>query len=372
MLEQRSIRLFENAIKSEITRKGYRYQLDKFLEWSKIKDFDSLLEAPEKNIQELLEDYIMYLKKKVSPNTVPVYFAPIELFFTMNDVDTNYKKLRKLFPATEKSASGRAYTRQEIQKILRNAKTKRGRALVFLLASSGLRKGAIPGIKLKHMKKIDENSYSILIYEGSKQEDYVFTTPEATIPIDEYLDERRKDGEYMDGETPLFRNDYSLGIEKVKPCATDSISKLTGRLVSCIERKKITKRRYDVQQEYGFRKFFSTIIKNTMGITPTMTEKLINHIGVVQLDGNYFKPTVEQMFEAYKKAIPELTIEDSERYKVQNQKLQEQLSEKEKLENTVEELKLKFDRHEIKRNEQLSKQEKRIKELEDQIKSDRV
>ena len=213
MLEQRSIRLFENAIKSEITRKGYRYQLDKFLEWSKIKDFDSLLEAPEKNIQELLEDYIMYLKKKVSPNTVPVYFAPIELFFTMNDVDTNYKKLRKLFPATEKSASGRAYTRQEIQKILRNAKTKRGIALVLLLASSGLRKGAIPGIKLKHMKKIDESSYSILIYEGSKQEDYVFTTPEATTPIDDYLDERRKDGEYMDGETPLFRNDYSLGIE---------------------------------------------------------------------------------------------------------------------------------------------------------------
>jgi|SRR3989338_134430 len=42
------------------------------------------------------------------------------------------------------------------------------------------------------------------------------------------------------------------------------------------------------------------------------------------------------------------------------------------LESTVEEMKLKFDRHEIKRDEKEQKMEKRIKELEDQIKSDRV
>jgi integrase/recombinase XerD len=58
-----------------------------------------------------------------------------------------------------------------------------------------------------------------------------------------------------------------------------------------------------------------------------MTEKLINHIGVVQLDGAYYKPTKEKMFDAYKKAILELTIDNSERLKVKNEQQQKKISE---------------------------------------------
>lgn len=61
---QRSLVLFENAIKSEATRKAYLYQLEKFREWMKAKDYDALLDAPEKQIQVFLEDYLFYLKKK--------------------------------------------------------------------------------------------------------------------------------------------------------------------------------------------------------------------------------------------------------------------------------------------------------------------
>ena len=63
MPTQRSMLLFEQAIKSEATKKAYKYQLNKFKQWSKIKNFDGLLQAPQKDIQILLEDYVMYLKK---------------------------------------------------------------------------------------------------------------------------------------------------------------------------------------------------------------------------------------------------------------------------------------------------------------------
>jgi len=322
--------LFEQALKSEATKKAYKYQLGKFKEWAKIKNYDGLLQAPPKQIQELIEDYVMYMKKNISPNSVPIYFAPIELFYVMNDINVNFKKIRKLFPDKVKKGNERGYSHDEIRKILENAKTARHRALILLFSSSGCRLGAIPGIKLKHLSKI-EDSYSLMIYEGDKEEDFIFTTPETTNAIDEYLDQRKKDGEYLDAESPLFRTTYRLGIEKPKPCSVDNLAHIMARLVDVVTRKRIGKtKRFDIAKNHGFRKFFATIIKDTDGINPTMTEKLINHVGIVQLDGAYYKPTKQKMFEAYKKAIPDLAIDDSERLKIKNEKLEKEKSELEK------------------------------------------
>ncbi len=330
-MQQRSLLLFEQAIKSEATKKAYMYQLNKFKEWSKIKDFNGLLQAPQKDIQILLEDYVMYLKKTISPNSIPIYFAPIELFYVMNDVNLNFKKIRKLFPDKVKKGNERGYTRNEIQNILNSAKTKRHKALLLLLASSGCRIGSIPDIKLKHLSEIEE-SYAIKIYEGEKEEDFIFTTPEATKIINDYLDERRQDGEYIDGETPLFRTTYRLGIEKVKSCTVDNLTHIMGRLVSVIERKKTGKtNRFDIPKNHGFRKFFATIIKNTDGVSPTMTEKLINHIGIVQMDSAYFTPSMEEMFDAYKKAIPNLLIDQTQKQELKIKQLEIEKSEFEKV-----------------------------------------
>ena len=331
MTRQRSMLMFEQAIKSEATKKAYLYQLTKFREWTEIKTFDGLMQAPQKDIQILLEDYVMYLKKTISPNSIPIYFAPIELFYVMNDINLNFKKIRKLFPEKVKKGNERGYTRKEVKIILDSTKTKRHRALLMLLASSGCRIGAIPDMKLRHLTKI-EDSYAIKIYEGDKEEDFIFTSPEATKTIDSYLEERRSDGEYIDEETPLFRTTYRLGIEKVKPCSTDNLTHIMGRLVSVIDRKRTGKtKRFDIAINHGFRKFFATIIKNTEGVSPTMSEKLINHIGLVQMDGAYFKPSVEEMFDAYKKSIPDLLIDQTQKQELKIKQLEIEKSELEKV-----------------------------------------
>jgi len=339
---QRSILLFEEAIKTEATKKAYHYQLEQFLKWSKIKNFDSLLQAPDKNIQILLEDYAMHLKKKVSPNSVPIYFAPIELFFVMNDKMLNYKKIRKLFPGKVQKGNQRGYTREEIQKILDNTRSLRNKAIVLLMASSGLRLGAIPDIKIKHMTKL-ESSYAIKIYEGDLEEDYVFTTPEASRAIEEYLDQRKKDGEYLDQESPLIRTAYQLGIQKSKACNLDTLAHIMGRVIKCVDRIK-KGNRYDIPKDHGFRKYFATTIKNISGITVTMSEKLINHIGVVQTDGAYFKPTKEKMYESYKLAIPNLTISDIGRLQAENKKIKSKDDQIQSLRESQKQLKLDFER----------------------------
>ena len=113
-----------------------------------------------------------------------------------------------------------------------------------------------------------ENCYAIMIYVGDKEEDYIFATPEASNMIDEYLEERKNNGEYLDGESPLFRSIYRLGIEKVKPCSEDALAHAMARLVSIIDRKKTGRtNRFDVAKNHGFRKFFATTIKDVEGIS---------------------------------------------------------------------------------------------------------
>jgi integrase len=313
MARQRCLELFQEAIKSKYTQKTYLYQLTRFRDWANLKTFNQLLLAPDKDLQILLEDYVMYLKSRISPNTIPIYFAPIELFYVMNDKNLNFKKMRKLFPEKVKKGNQRGYTIDEIRSMLDNCVNKRQRSLIALLASSGVRIGAVPDMKIRHMTKIND-SYAIMIYEEATQEDYVFTTPEATSIIDNYLDERRQNGEYLGDDSPLFRSEYQLGNAKVDLMTNDSIAHLMTRLVLPVKRKKSSSRkRFDVARNHGFRKFFATAIKLSMNISPTMSEKLINHIGISKLDGSYFKPTMQEMYEAYRKAIPELTISNEQR-----------------------------------------------------------
>ena len=307
----RCLMLFSAAIKSEATKITYLWQLDKFKEWAEIKTYDSLLEAPDKDLQILLEDYTMYLKSKISPNSVPIYFAPIELFYVMNDKTLNFKKIRKLFPEKIKKGNERAYSHEEIRKMLDTCKDYRTRAFVLLLATSGARLGAIPDVRIRHMKKI-EDCYAIQIYEGSLQEDYIFTTPETATAIDDYLQQRRNDLETIHDESPLFRTIYETGVINPNPCDKAALSHIVDKLK--VPRRKSAKTgRFDVAIHHGFRKFFATTIKQVDTISPTMSEKLINHVGIVQLDGSYFKPTLEQMYESYKKAIPDLTFSNEQR-----------------------------------------------------------
>ena len=79
--------------------------------------------------------------------------------------------------------------------------------------------------------------------------------------------------------------------------------------------------RYEIQACHGFRKRFDTILKSNYNVNINLAEKMMGHSTTIPLDNVYFKPAIEQLFDEYQKAIPELIIDDKFR-------LQEQLKEK--------------------------------------------
>ena len=83
-MKQRSLLLFEESIKSSKSKKNYLYHIKYFLKFSKIKDYDGLIKVPTEQMQTILEDYVIYLKRTVNPNSVPIYITWVKHFFVMN------------------------------------------------------------------------------------------------------------------------------------------------------------------------------------------------------------------------------------------------------------------------------------------------
>lgn len=334
---QRSLLVFQSSLKSEVTVKQYTWYLNKFIDFYKLRDFDSICKIESQKLQIMIEDYIMDLRKHYNPNSIPMFFYPLQSFFEANDVDLKWKKIKKLFPQKIKLSGDEAYSDEDVKKMLDYAITIRNKALIHFLASSGVRIGAIQDLKLKHLGEMPLGCKSILVYEDSVEEYTTFLTPEASKVLDEYLQVRKNDREYISPDSPVFRIKYRMGIEKPKPMSDKSIQGVIWRCVvqSHVERTRKGVR-YSKQQDHAFRKRFKTALQLNPEVNPSIIEKLMGHKR--GLDGIYFKPTTEQLFKEFSKGIVDLTLDKTEKLKLENEKKQKKIDELESKEKRILEL----------------------------------
>lgn len=327
---QRSYLIFENSIKSIETLKSYKYHLEQFLNFINLKSYDQLAGLDTATIQNFLEDYVIKLKKQgLAGMSFRSYFAGVEIFLEVNKIFFYKKALHKMFPAIEKPGGGMPYTTQDIQLMLKNTTSKRTKALIHFFVSTGARPAVLvdPPLKFKHFVAMQYGCKAVLLYANSKDEYWAFLTPEATKALDDYRDERINSGEIITQESFVFVTDGRQSRAKVHEGYLKINSYYTimyNLLKKCgIERIKAGNR-FDKAVSYGFRKRFNTILKIENEVNSNIAEKLMAHKR--GLDGTYFKPTREQCFAEFVKAIHELTIDDSERLQI---KLDRSESEKE-------------------------------------------
>jgi site-specific recombinase XerD len=166
---------FVNTIKSEATLEGYNRAIERFMQYLNITDVNNLLTFSSSQdpllIQKKIIEYISYLKNKnVSAITMRQYIAAIMYFYAMNDITLNRKKIGRYIPNYVRKQKDRAYTIQEISQLLEFC-DHRNKAIVLLFASTDMRIGAIPDLRLEHLHKIEKyNLYQITVYYGTKEE----------------------------------------------------------------------------------------------------------------------------------------------------------------------------------------------------------
>jgi integrase len=113
-------------------------------------------------IEDRIIDWLVSLRGTITYGTRRTYLAALTTFYEINDINIRKKRIaRFLGQESTRKYKDRAYTTEEIRKILDFADI-RSKALVLLLASSGIRIGAVSELKIRHLKKIpDYNLYKI-------------------------------------------------------------------------------------------------------------------------------------------------------------------------------------------------------------------
>jgi len=327
LVESKALNEFIKVLHNEVTKKQYVYYLDKYLDWSGKESYNDLVKPDIREIQSNLENYCTYLQNEGHKrNYLNLVFSSLSLFFGMNFNEINKTRLRKMIRPQEDLIGGLAYSDDDVKKILEAIdktkltkkkkkpfpiKTKtRTRAIVHFLAASGCRVGALPLVRFKDIEKI-ENCYSIKIYGGSSDEYIAFLTPEASRVLDGWLKIRKNDG-MVEVEISRFSlNEKVLTLEDshVFPMSLDAIRLCLSRLVrrAGLEQNKKGKR-YDKPLAHAFRKRWNTIMKSNNEINPNLIELMIGHSTKIELDKHYLKPTIEKLFEEFKKGIDDLTV----------------------------------------------------------------
>ena len=339
----RTLTLFESAIKSPETKKNYTYSLHEFMKFIKINEYDDIPKLGSKKILNFLKDWVIHLRnKQLKANTIRAKLCSIELLLEMNDILINKKILHKLLPSSDYvQGGGTPFTTEEIQRMLKSTTRLRSKALVHYFASTGARPASItdPVLRLKHIEEMSQDCKAVRIYDGSKDGYWAFLTPEASQALDHYLKSRKLNGENLTQESPVFAN-YNKPNPTMK---NDYLSEKSVRIImknlikaSGIERTK-DGNRFDKAPVYGFRKRFNTILKLNNDVNYNVAEKLMAHKN--GLDGSYLKPTKEQCFTEFAKAISELTISDEARHKVRITKLEQEKSQIVHLNDEVSKLK---------------------------------
>ena len=128
-----------------------------------------LLDYKPKVIEQMVIGYIENLRDKgKARNTIALHVAAIIHFFVeMNDIVLNKRKITRFIPPDKSDHRDKAYRVEEIGAILDSGFCdERTRTMVLLMASTGMRLGALPGLCVGHLTYLPEHKlYKIPIYD---------------------------------------------------------------------------------------------------------------------------------------------------------------------------------------------------------------
>lgn len=328
------------------SKSAYKGNLEAFFAWIKI-DPDDFVKFDSKKIADLVFDYIIHLKMRseqgnLNPNSIPTKFYPIQLFCEQNDILLNWKKIHRLFPRKKVLSNQGAYTNEEIQRMLNYTNSPRNKAWIHFLQSTGVRVGAIPDLKIKDVRPI-ENGAVVDVYVDDIEEYRTCLTPEAYKSLKEYFEWRNYCGYPVTQDSPLFTN--KRGSEPITYNMAKDLMRIIVSGAGLRPARNIERTKKNKSPNHAFRKRFEIVLTNS-GVHSKYTAFMMGHYER-NTDKNYFRDMSDSdLYKQFKMAIPLLTIDKTDELIKENERLEKKNKEeidevKEQLHKTrIETLKL--------------------------------
>lgn len=388
--EESPLELFHQGIRAKETQEKYtrtlRHVLCKIFEdlfegdfEARVSQFVKLAKEDPDWTRDLLLNLSIKLKERtklpkedsdyLNPNSIDNYFKPIKKLFDMNGVVISWKRVYATFPEQDNVSDSRGWNREEIQKMLKFANGSIDRAIILLCASSGIRAGGvdlnwqdlIPVYQVNDQLKFEitesEEEISnvacamLRIYQGTNYSYPAFITPEAYESLMDYKsDWTREIGREPKAEDPIFKKEGTI-LRRTTPT---EVKKRVERMIKRAGLREIIKgKRYEVPIMNGFRRFWNKTCKESLSRDSPLgslikKEFMMGHIGLIKLDRNYFKTHTLELAEEYLNAIPNLTISNEKRLRLENKKKTEKIEKLEKQQREIDILKLEVKRIDLK------------------------
>jgi integrase len=223
-------------------------------------------------------------------------------------------------------------TLDEIRKLIEYP-DRRIKAVVYTMASSGIRVGAWNYLQWKHIQPVKKDgkivAAKIIVYSGEDEEYFSFITLEAYRELEKWIEYRIQSGEGITDNSWLMRNIWNTkkGYTRGLVCAPLKLkSEGVKRLIDDALwtqgiRKKLGegKKRHEFQVDHGFRKWFKTRCEMS-GMRPINIEVLMNHS--TGISDSYYRATENELLEDYlNEAKDYLTINSEQKLRQQVQEL---------------------------------------------------
>ncbi len=324
--------LYIYAMKAPMTRDRYKTRLAKFLDFIGMEGESSEDKArtfAKKSIVDFnwafssLLRFIQFQKERVEKKeitgaTVRNYVKSIKLYCEMADIPIPWKKITRGLPKGKKYADDRIPTIEEIRKLVEYP-DRRIKAIVYTMASSGIRIGAWDflqwGHVRPHIKDGEAVAAKLLVYAGEDEEYFTFISREAWQALNSWMNYRASSGELINDGSWVMRDLWDTRVAqgrglvtKPKKLSSLGIKRLMERAIWAQGlRKKLEagKKRHPYQANHSLRKWFKTRCENA-GMKPINIEKLMNHS--TGISDSYYRATENELLDDYLKAAASLLL----------------------------------------------------------------
>jgi hypothetical protein len=353
---------FLDALSNPNTRTNYTYFFSQFREALKLSEScNELLEIDGRELEDRIVEYIKDMTKRrgASSAAIKITLTAIRKFFVENREESrlNWSWLKSRIPKGNGTVKDRDYTKVELVRMWEQSDIRKKAILSLLMA--GLRKGAIPDLRVGSLEKItrykdkdgeeqhelEHHLYKLRVYEGSDEEYITFLTPAGAKAVDRYIEARTMAGEKVTANSPLIRDVFDFAKKNAgepKPVTLDALDMLFMRLTRSAgirPKEKAGKRqdRHDIMLFHGIRKYVNHSLVNS-GCEPIAKELLIGH-SPPGLEGSYLRLTENELLIQFLKAVPMLSLSQEHELKQQVDELRIEVADLNVLKAAYNELK---------------------------------
>jgi len=348
---------FLDSIKSPETRRKYKNALNEFLKLVPSKIYQEELKAipqdrdpktlskffvdlTRKNPDLVTRILIQFVKQeveqvqsgKLSPNTLPNHVKPVKALLESNGVAIPWKSVYKLYPRAKPAADDRAYTKEELQKMIEASPDITDKIIVQMFSAGGFRLESWNYFTWKDVVFFQNANGSfkgaaLLVYRGDPESYWTFLTPECCHTLVNYREIWKSQiGRYPKNDEPLLKAVKYTTIRRLNALG---VKKRLQSIVGTIGLRPPLppgKRRHEVQLAHGFRKYFNTMMRRAK-VSYLDKEDMMGHNVGLERHYERYKEEDFERFSEYQKAIPFLTISDEERLRLENKRLEAEKSE---------------------------------------------